>query len=130
MTTISFDKNGQILQFPCLLEGVRPSIVYLALDTAASLTVIGKSQLDTAGYDINKPKGYTTLGNASKTHFTPIFTVQSLSLLDAKVENLDVFAHDIPPEHGLDGVLGLNFLRHFKVTLDFGTGLLTLEPLK
>jgi hypothetical protein len=52
----------------------------------------------------------------------------SFSLADAKIDNLDALVYTIPEEHGIDGVIGLNFLRQFNIGLDFKQGILTLNP--
>ena len=53
--------------------------------------------------------------------------LKSLSLADARVENVEALCYTIPEEYGIDGVIGLNFLRHFNIGLDFKQGVLTLN---
>jgi hypothetical protein len=43
-----------------------------------------------------------------------------------KVAALDVLCHDLPAESGIDGLLGLNFLRHFRLTIRFRKGIVEL----
>jgi hypothetical protein len=58
----------------------------------------------------------------------PKVTLKSLSLETARQENVEALAYTLPEEYGIDGVIGLNFLRRFKrVTLDFEQGVITLE---
>lgn len=58
-----------------------------------------------------------------------LVALRSFSLADTKIENMEALCYTLPEEHGIDGVIGLNFLRHFKVTLDFGDGILYIERL-
>jgi hypothetical protein len=44
-----------------------------------------------------------------------------------KVANMEVLCHDIPPESGVDGLLGLSFLKHFKLTIRFRKGIIDLN---
>jgi len=44
----------------------------------------------------------------------------------AKVTRLEVLCHDIPAESGVGGLLGLNFLRHFKLTIRPRKGIIEL----
>jgi hypothetical protein len=43
-----------------------------------------------------------------------------------KVDNLEVLCHDLPPESGVDGLLGINFLKRFKLTIRFRKGIIDL----
>jgi len=46
----------------------------------------------------------------------------------AEEANIEALCYTIPEEHGIDGVIGLNYLRRFrKIILDFENGVLTLE---
>gem|GEM_PF-6236526 len=66
-------------------------------------------------------------GDASKTHLVPKVLLKSFSLADAKIDNLEALSYTIPEEYGIDGVVGLNFLRQFNISLDFERGMLTLN---
>ena len=63
----------------------------------------------------------------SGIEFAPRATVRSATAIGQKVTNLDVLCHDLPPESGVDGLLGLNFLRHFKLTIRFRKGIIDLN---
>ena len=45
------------------------------------------------------------------------------------MEELEVIVHDLPPTSYVDGLLGLNFLKNFKVCLDFREVFLALSSL-
>jgi len=38
-----------------------------------------------------------------------------------------LYLYTIPEEYGIDGVIGLNFMRQFNIELDFKRGALTLN---
>ena len=63
----------------------------------------------------------------SGIEFAPRATVRSATAIGQKVTNLDVLCHDLPPESGVDGLLGLNFLRQFKLTIRFRKGIIDLN---
>lgn len=44
------------------------------------------------------------------------------------VENIDVVCHDLPEGSIIEGLLGLDFLRHFDVNISFSTGTIELRP--
>ena len=57
-----------------------------------------------------------------------IITVCKLTAIGEAVENIDVLCHDLPFGSTIDGVLGLNFLKHFDVNISFSTGIIELQP--
>lgn len=127
MTQLPFDPKAPLLIFPCHIKYRRSGRVWLALDTGASTTIIRESILRVIGYTSELLTAFATFGDASQSHFVPKVILKSFSLAGAKVENLEVLCHTIPEEHGIDGVIGLNFLRHFNLNLSFEQGILMLE---
>ena len=127
MTELHFDPNAPLLIFPCAIEYEDITRVWLALDTGASTTIIRESALRDIGYPLEATTEFASFGNASKSHLVPKVTLKSLSMADAKAENIEVLCYTIPEEYGIHGVIGLNFLRHFNISLDFERGMLTLN---
>jgi hypothetical protein len=58
--------------------------------------------------------------------YAPCTKVRSATAIGQKVTRLDVLCHDLPAESGVDGLLGINFLRHFKLTIRFRKGIIDL----
>ena len=127
MTRLYFDPNAFLLVFPCRVEYQRSIILDLALDTGATTTIVCNEALVAIGCTPEALTEFASFGDASATHLVPKINLKSFSLDEAKVENLEVLCYTIPEEHGIDGVIGLNFLRHFNLTLNFNQGILTLE---
>lgn len=127
MTRIPFDPNHPILLFDCEIEFKTKHTLTMALDSGASCILISEAAAIEIGFDIERIERNTTFGNASQSHLVPKVRLKSFSLGNAKVEDIEALCYTIPEEHGIDGVIGLNFLRHFKVILDFQKGILTLE---
>ena len=87
-----------------------------------------KEILELVGYDLDTTSEQASFGDASQSHIVPKVMLRSLSLETARQENVEALAYTLPEEYGIDGVIGLNFLRRFKqITLDFEQGVLTLE---
>ncbi len=100
----------------------------MALDTGASDTSIPTKVALDLGYDLSNPKHRVRLTTGSGTVPAKIITVRKLTAIGESVENIDILCHDLPAESTIDGVLGLNFLRHFDVNISFSTGIIELQP--
>ena len=80
------------------------------------------------GYDPANPRlGRQRIITGSGVEYAPRTTVRSATAIGQKVANLEVLCHDIPPESGVDGLLGLSFLKHFKLTIRFRKGIIDLN---
>lgn len=66
-----------------------------------------------------------------ETTVIPYARTRALEVGDASVEALDIVVYEVVPgNYAVDGVLGSNFLSHFKLTIDRLNARLTLEPLR
>ena len=57
----------------------------------------------------------------------PLLSVERIEALGKAVTNMRVVCHTLPSRAGIDGVLGLDFLRGERLVVDFREGLLALE---
>jgi hypothetical protein len=61
----------------------------------------------------------------------PLVRARSLAVGEAEVHAIEIGVYDITPDlPDLDGILGADFLRHFRVTIDRQGGMLSLAPLR
>lgn len=127
MTQLRFDPKAGLLVFLCTIEYQDIRTILLALDTGSSFTIIRESALRSIGYSLESINEFVTFGDASQTHLVPKVTLKSLSLGDAKIGHIEALAYTMPEEYGIHGIIGLNFLRHFKLSLEFEQGILTLS---
>ncbi len=103
-------------------------IVYMALDTGATTTMVSTEIIVALGYSVT-PENKIRLIFGGGLEDAPEVQVQKMSVANHLIENLKVTCYDLPQESGLDGLLGLNFLRNFDMQLKFSDGTLTLEPI-
>ncbi|MBI2002291.1 MAG: retroviral-like aspartic protease family protein [candidate division NC10 bacterium] len=98
------------------------------LDTGASVTVISRRLAQEAGADVNPDAPRITLHTANGPVQAPLTTVASLRVGGLEVSHVLVAIHDLPGvNREIDGLLGMSFLRHFRVTIDPDRGALTLD---
>ena len=95
------------------------------LDTGAAHTVIA--------WDVAKDIGYAPAVSQSRVPVmtgngvieAPLITVERIELEDLQVKAATVICHDIPEIAGIEGLIGLSFLQHFRTVIDYPSG--TLE---
>jgi hypothetical protein len=99
----------------------------LILDTGADRTVIAPRALRAAGVADRHAVTSGRIQSATGTADVQAYRVDSIQVGTARVDRLLVLSHDINlPES--DGLLGRDFLEHFKVTIDSRAGTVTLTP--
>ena len=101
----------------------------LMVDTGANVTILSKAIAERA--DVTVPADARLLpvrvagGGTISVPFVPL---KSLAIGAATVEDLDVGVYDVlPGARRIDGLVGGDFLRHFRVALDHDARRLTLE---
>jgi Aspartyl protease/Domain of unknown function (DUF4124) len=99
----------------------------LMLDTGADRTVIAPRALVAAGVSMRNAGAPGRIQGATGSTDVEGFSVDSIQVGNARVGRLLVISHDVDIS-GSDGLLGRDFLNHFKVTIDNTAGKVTLAP--
>ena len=127
MGHISFNPIDELIVLRLTVGGVDANTfrnVFVVLDTGASTTMIPTQVAADLGYDISNPN--QQIVTASGIVLAKRITVRKLTAIGETVENIDVVCHDLPEGSIIEGLLGLNFLRHFDVNISFSTGTIEL----
>jgi len=123
--SIPFQKKGAVVIVPGLLnEKARANFV---VDTGASYTMISSAMAKELDIDLSKTPATVPFQTANGTVTAPLVTLESIEIGGFKVTGLAVAVHDIFPDSHVTGLLGLNFLSHFRMDIDTQNGVLTLE---
>lgn len=99
----------------------------LLIDTGAAITIIESHLLLELGYNLNGETQYFNTANG--TIQAPMVDVQDLSLGSISVKELPVAAVDLGMSRNIDGLLGMNFLRHYQFRIDQTSNVLYLNPI-
>jgi predicted aspartyl protease len=130
MPQVKYDPSSSVVVVDCLLEsadGTFSLVIPVALDTGASFTVVATDILVQLGYDPANPLlKRRRIVTGSGIEYAPRMTLRSVTAIGQKVTNLEVLCHDLPAQSGIDGLLGLNFLRRFRLTIRFRKGIVEL----
>jgi tetratricopeptide (TPR) repeat protein len=116
------------------LEGFDKTVNFI-IDTAASITVVSEklSQQEQL-LDLLQPSRMKVYGAAGVTENVKLLQLPKLSLGLSKMERINAAVLDLEPVNETagftqSGILGGNFLRHFKIYFDFARGSMRLETL-
>jgi len=104
--------------------GVRE--IDVILDTGAVYTVIAWDVARDIGYDPAISRRRTPIVTANGVIEAPLITVERIRWGELEAEAVDVVCHDIPELAGIEGLLGISFLRHFRTLIDYTTGVLEI----
>lgn len=117
-----------IIIIPTILIGPRGErLIQMILDTGASFTMVAPGTLIEIGCDPNKNHQNRPITTASGIEYVPFLTIPNMKALGVERENIEVCVHSLPPNIPARGLLGLNFLRHFNVHLNFLQGTLIIS---
>src|SRR5271155_2040626 len=101
--------------------------VVLLLDTGATSSVMSTDALVRVGYDpAASPDREKVLTGGGVQNLPRLVLNRSTALSQDRID-FPVLCHAFPPAAGIDGLLGLDFLRGQILTLDFRAGLITLS---
>ena len=116
------------------LEGFEKNVNFI-IDTAASITVVSeKLSQEEQLFALLQPSKMRVFGAAGVTEDVKLLQLPRLSLGLSKLEKINAAVLDMEPVNETAGftqagILGGNFLRHFRIYFDFARGAMRLEPL-
>ncbi len=137
MPTYRFRENEvwtpkKIITVPIMVPRLvgKPLDFELVLDTGAEKTLIDSSIIQDIGFnsDAGEPVSYMGAGGAV-LEARRIYLVE-ISVLGCSWSNVEVYFRELSAEekrYNVKGYLGLNFLEHFKLYIDFPAGVLELS---
>ena len=100
----------------------------LALDTGSSETVIRASAADDLGYGARDGEATTTVRSALGKEHGYTLRVARFAALGYTIPEFRLHVFDLAEGFGIDGLLGLSFLRQFNYTVRSEEGRLLVEP--
>lgn len=106
-------------------RGVRP--LTMAFDTAASETHVVPEVIDDLGYSPRQGEEITSVRSAIGQEPGYMLRVTRLSSLGFSFGDFRVHVHDLPEGIGIDGLLGLSFLRQFDYTVRSHEGRIEID---
>lgn len=88
--------------------------------------MISVGPLAAVGYDPSLVSDRVQVTTGSGVEFVPRLQVSRLHALGRERAAFPVLSHTLPPSAGIDGLLGLDFMRGQRLEIDFVRGLVSL----
>jgi hypothetical protein len=123
----TFDLVGDLIGVDAVITGPSGSAnVQLILDTAAVMTTVVPSVAEAIGYTSALRVGWSVTRTAAAEERGYIVRAE-VSTLGFTMPNHRVVVADLG--YGIDGVLGINFLRHFNIEIRFADRRILVEQI-
>lgn len=91
----------------------------MIFDTGAVYTMISWDIAKDIGYDPAVSEKRTSIITANGIIEVPLIKVKRITIKTAVADDVEVICHDIPEVVGIEGLLGLSFIRHFRTVIDY-----------
>jgi clan AA aspartic protease (TIGR02281 family) len=101
--------------------------IRLLIDTGASMTILTPDVLEQHGIGYQNTGRSGVFNTANGPVKAPIYKLDSLLVGDWQVNLLEIAVLDLSSNSNIDGLLGMNFLRHFQFFIDQNEALLCLS---
>ena len=122
------DPSADTIILPARVFGpTRELLLRLLLDTGATHSMLNREIASTLGYNLARAGNLIRTITASGVVFAPQVVLQSIEVLHQELRSFPVLFYTLPGDAGADGVLGLDFFRGRRLTLDFRVGLVMLD---
>lgn len=124
-----FDPDSSVIVITPMIigeNGVKKKID-MVLDTGATYTMIPWEIAEILGYNPSVSKQKIELVTASGVEKAPCITLRSIYFSEKNVTLVPAMVHDLPVRSYVDGLLGLSFLKHCVLNIDFKRGFLEIQ---
>jgi len=98
----------------------------MILDFGAMYTTISWELAKDLGYDPAGSSERVPIITANGVIEVPKLVVKRMGFRELFVDQVEVICHDIPDLAEIEGLVGLSFLKHFRVLMDFKGGVLEI----
>ncbi|TMQ05456.1 MAG: hypothetical protein E6J90_12555 [Deltaproteobacteria bacterium] len=128
MKVTRFDPNSDLIIVKARIWGPGGKTpASLAVDTGSEHTVIAASIIDDLGYSPLQGEQIATVRTAVGSEQGYLLRISRFWALGFMVSNFRVHVFDLPDGFGIDGLVGLSFLRLFNVELRLAEGRLLVD---
>lgn len=123
--SIPIEKHGQVVVIKATLNNKHAA--KFVVDTGSSYTLISNALARQLALDLGPPTKTIPFQTANGLIHAPVTSLDSITVGGLEVRDMATAVHDAIPDPQVAGLLGLNFLSHFRMDIDTQKGILHLE---
>jgi clan AA aspartic protease (TIGR02281 family) len=123
--SIPIEKHGQVVVIQATLNNKRAA--KFVVDTGASYTLISNALARELSINVGADTKTLPFQTANGLINAPVTSLESITVGGMEIRDLPTAVHDAVPDPQVAGLLGLNFLSHFRMDIDTKNGVLHLE---
>ena len=123
--SIPFQKKGQVVIVEAVVN--QKATGKFIVDTGASYTMISQATAKELEIDLERKLPTMPFHTANGVIHAPLVTLSSVEVGGMQLQDLTAAVHDVFPDGSISGLLGLNFLSHFRLDIDTKNQVLHLE---
>ncbi len=123
--SIPIERHGQVVIIQATLNNKRSA--KFVVDTGSSYTLISNALARDLSIDLGTNSKTLPFQTANGLINAPVTSLQSIAVGGMEIRDLPAAVHDAVPDPQVAGLLGLNFLSHFRMDIDTQKGVLHLE---
>jgi len=123
--SIPIERHGQVVIIQATLNNKRSA--KFVVDTGSSYTLISNAMARELSIDLGTNSKTLPFQTANGLINAPVTSLQSIAVGGMEIRDLPAAVHDAVPDPQVAGLLGLNFLSHFRMDIDTQKGVLHLE---
>jgi clan AA aspartic protease (TIGR02281 family) len=118
--------HGGVLLVPVRVQG---RDFELLVDTGAAYTALSKDVIALLAMPSDPRRTVNIVSIHGGILKVPVVTITELRIGGLRIANVTAVVLDLSPALKFDGMLGMNVLQQFRVTVETDTGTLVLRPL-
>jgi len=123
-----FDNKKPMIPVMVTLNGKKGVIrVQGIIDTGATFVVIPYEIAETLGYDLHKINERAQVSTPNGLITVPLITMDEINVMGKSVPQVKVAILPFPEESRVCCLVGLSFLRHFSLSIEYSTGTIILD---
>ncbi|MBI4523929.1 MAG: TIGR02281 family clan AA aspartic protease [Deltaproteobacteria bacterium] len=123
--TVPLQKRGAVMVVQAVVND--KAAAKFIIDTGASYTMISRATAKELQIDLHERLPALPFQTANGVITAPLVSLESINVGGMQVNNLTAAVHDVFTQPEISGLLGLNFLTHFRLDIDTQNGVLHLE---
>ena len=115
LEVLPLESNGNQFVVNAVIDDIRS--INLLIDTGAAMTILDQRVLQALGYNLNGQR-QEFFSTANGVIEAPVVSIRRLALGEASMGPLSIGALTLSLPENIEGLLGMNFLRHYDFRID------------